>query len=94
MLMLILMLYNSNFIIVVLSFYIDLVFVYYRVFKEEIIDLELSAVRAMFVVFCCGSVFDFNGLNDDGYIYKWVYMLFSFYEDRVGYIRLRLYEVK
>lgn len=94
MLMLILKLYNSNFSIVVISFYIDLVFVYYRVFKEEIIDLELSAVRAMFVVFCCGSVFDFNGLNDDGYIYKWVYMLFSFYEDRVGYIRLRLYEVK
>lgn len=94
MLMLILMLYNSNFSIVVISFYIDLVFVYYRVFKEEIIDLELSAVRAMFVVFCCGSVFDFNGLNDDGYIYKWVYMLFSFYEDRVGYIRLRLCEVK
>lgn len=94
MLMLILMLYNSNSIIAVSSFYIDSVSVYYRVSKEEITDLELSAVRAMSAVLCCGPVFDPNGLNDDGYIYKWAHMLLSSHEDRVGHTRSRSYEVK
>ncbi|XP_061189012.1 protein furry-like [Saccostrea echinata] len=54
-----------------------------RVSKEEITELELSAVRAMSAVLCCGPVFDPNGLNDDGYIYKWAHMLLSSHEDRI-----------
>lgn len=96
MLMLILMLYSSNssFAAIITSLYIDSVSVYYRVSKEEITDLELSAVRAMSAVLCCGPVFDPNGLNDDGYIYKWAHMLLSSHEDRVGHTKSRSYEVK
>ncbi|XP_078324716.1 protein furry-like isoform X6 [Crassostrea virginica] len=61
-----------------------------RVSKEEISDLELSAVRAMSAVLCCGPVFDPNGLNDDGYIYKWAHMLLSSHEDR---IKEQIYEL-
>lgn len=61
-----------------------------RVSKEEITDLELSAVRAMSAVLCCGPVFDPNGLNDDGYIYKWAHMLLSSHEDR---IKEQIYEL-
>ncbi|XP_048776245.2 protein furry homolog-like isoform X3 [Ostrea edulis] len=54
-----------------------------RVSKEEITVLELSAVKAMSAVLCCGPVFDPNGLNDDGYIYQWAHMLLSSHEDRI-----------
>lgn len=48
----------------------------------------------MSAVLCCGPVFDPNGLNDDGYIYKWAHMLLSSHEDRVGHAKSRSYEVK
>ena len=49
---------------------------------ESCTELELSAVRAMSAVLCCGPVFDPNGLNDDGYIYQWLDMLLSSHDDR------------
>ncbi|XP_063413170.1 protein furry-like isoform X1 [Mytilus trossulus] len=50
---------------------------------ESCTELELSAVRAMSAVLCCGPVFDTNGLNDDGYIYQWLDMLLSSHDDRI-----------
>jgi len=61
-------------------------FCYCRPTKDEsCTELELSAVRAMSAVLCCGPVFDPNGLNDDGYIYQWLDMLLSSHDDRVSY---------
>ncbi|XP_021378295.1 protein furry-like isoform X2 [Mizuhopecten yessoensis] len=57
---------------------------------ESCSELELSAVRAMSAVLCCGPVFDPSGLNDDGYIYQWLDMLLSSHNDR---IKEQIYEL-
>ena len=55
-----------------------------RLNKEETwSEQELSAVRAMSAVLCCGPVFDVNGFNDDGYIYHWLDTLLSSSDEKV-----------
>ena len=51
--------------------------------EESWSDQELSAVRAMSAVLCCGKVFDSNGLNDDGYIYHWLDTLLGSQDEKV-----------
>ncbi|KAK0052998.1 protein furry [Biomphalaria pfeifferi] len=46
-------------------------------------EQEISAVRAMSAVLCCGKVFDPNGLNDDGYIYHWLDTLLSSQDEKI-----------
>ncbi|XP_070197468.1 protein furry-like isoform X3 [Littorina saxatilis] len=55
-----------------------------RLSKEETwSEQELSAVRAMSAVLCCGPVFDMNGFNDDGYIYHWLDTLLSSSDEKI-----------
>ncbi|XP_076468272.1 protein furry-like isoform X4 [Babylonia areolata] len=55
-----------------------------RLSKEESwSEQELSAVRAMSAVLCCGPVFDKNGFNDDGYIYHWLDTLLSSSDEKI-----------
>ncbi|GFR96359.1 furry [Elysia marginata] len=51
--------------------------------EEPWSEQELSAVRAMSAVLCCGKVFDSNGLNDDGYIYHWLDTLLGSQDEKV-----------
>ena len=61
-----------------------LLYVCCRLSKEETwSEQELSAVRAMSAVLCCGPVFDNNGFNDDGYIYHWLDTLLSSSDEKV-----------
>ncbi|KAK7496521.1 hypothetical protein BaRGS_00012173, partial [Batillaria attramentaria] len=62
-----------------------------RLSKEETwSEQELSAVRAMSAVLCCGPVFDMNGFNDDGYIYHWLDTLLSSSDEKM---RQKIYEL-
>ncbi|XP_048243647.1 protein furry-like isoform X3 [Haliotis rufescens] len=55
-----------------------------RLSKEEAWnEQELSAVRAMSAVLCCGPVFDLTGLGDDGYIYSWLDTLLSSHDEKM-----------
>ncbi|XP_052278154.1 protein furry-like isoform X3 [Dreissena polymorpha] len=56
-------------------------------------ELELTAVRAMSAVVCCGPVFDTNGLNDDGYIFNWLDTLLSSHDDRDRSLKFKIYEL-
>ncbi|BFZ15206.1 hypothetical protein BsWGS_18245 [Bradybaena similaris] len=51
--------------------------------EEPWSEQELSAVRAMSGVLCCGKVFDSTGLNDDGYIYHWLDTLLSSQDEKI-----------
>ncbi|GFN79511.1 protein furry homolog isoform x3, partial [Plakobranchus ocellatus] len=51
--------------------------------EESWNEQELSAVRAMSAVLCCGKVFDSNGLNDDGYIYHWLDTLLGSHDEKI-----------
>ncbi|KAK3798079.1 hypothetical protein RRG08_034635 [Elysia crispata] len=51
--------------------------------EEPWSEQELSAVRAMSAVLCCGKVFDSNGLNDDGYIYHWLDTLLGSQDEKI-----------
>ncbi|KAK6976868.1 protein furry, partial [Biomphalaria glabrata] len=53
-------------------------------------EQEISAVRAMSAVLCCGKVFDPNGLNDDGYIYHWLDTLLSSQDEKM---KSKIYEL-
>nr|AOV18883.1 furry [Lymnaea stagnalis] len=51
--------------------------------EESWNEQEISAVRAMSAVLCCGKVFDPSGLNDDGYIYHWLDTLLSSQDEKI-----------
>ncbi|KAL5012719.1 hypothetical protein ScPMuIL_011270 [Solemya velum] len=51
--------------------------------EEPCTELELSAVRSMSAVLCCGPVFDPTGLFDDGYIYHWLDTLLSSHDEKI-----------
>jgi len=40
-------------------------------------ELELSALQACAATLCCGVVYDPSGLNENGYIYAWLYRLLT-----------------
>ena len=46
-------------------------------------NLELSAVQSMAAVLSCGPAFDQSGLNDDGFVYKWLNTLLGAHDEKV-----------
>ena len=49
-------------------------------------NLEFSAVQSMAAVLSCGPAFDQSGLNDDGFVYKWLNTLLGAHDEKVRVI--------